>query len=272
MSDLPVAIPFLVEWAALVTVAAPFSLVNNRWIYAHPTAGLALWFGSFVSAAVSLSIAFGLAVWSVFETYLELSVAESQNDFWLRLLASFSPWLILAIGGISLAIITQRLESQIDFTKQVSIPTAHSSQRSWVHRGVRVVEIDLPVAFAFSTGTSVKDENSQIVLSTKVRKSLSSEELKSLLDHEHFHLKAGHALGQKLVQILTILTGRFMTTRVLAKETALLFELAADKHSVSRNSREALRRALTTLVGNSGSDRELGLRLAHLGDIERPAA
>ena len=272
MSDLLVAIPLLVEWALAVTVAAPFALVNNRWIYAHPTAGLMLWFGAFISAAVSLAVAFGLAVWSVFETYLKLADAASRGDVWLGLLASFSPWLILAIGGISLAVITQRLESEIDFAKPAPKPAAASSKSSWVHRGVRVVEIDLPMAFAFSLGTSVNGANSQIVLSTKVRRSLSSEELKSLLDHEHFHLKAGHALGQKLVQILGILTGRFMTTRVLAKETALLFELAADKHSAARNSRVALRTALTTLAGNTGKDRELGLRLAHLDDVERPAA
>lgn len=270
MADLLVVIPFFVGWAVAVTVLTPFALRENRWMYAHPTVGLKLWFGAFLTAALSLAISLGFAVWSVFETYLQLNEAESQSDYWWKFLASFSPWLILAIGGICLAMITQRLESEIDFKNPVPRPAATNSKSLWVHRGVRVIEIDLPIPFAFSMGTSSRHADSQIVLSTTVIKALSSEELTSLLDHEYFHLKARHARGQKLVQILAILTGRFMATRVLEKEVALLFELAADKYSAARNSRAALRNALISLTGESNPDRELTLRLAHLKDKQNP--
>ncbi|MEN9956810.1 MAG: hypothetical protein RIR46_418, partial [Actinomycetota bacterium] len=49
MSNLLVAIPLLIEWVLVVTIATPFALVNNRFVYAHPRFGLTLWFTAFTT-------------------------------------------------------------------------------------------------------------------------------------------------------------------------------------------------------------------------------
>ena len=168
MSNLLVAIPLLIEWVLVVTIATPFALVNNRFVYAHPRFGLTLWFTAFTTSALALLTALGLAVWSIFDTYATLQTASGAADFWPSIASSFAPWLLLAFGGISLALITQRLEplGSLDATAPTSI-TGGSTLR--LHRGVRVVVVEIPVVLAFSLGRSITSTDAQIVVTRQLR-------------------------------------------------------------------------------------------------------
>jgi hypothetical protein len=175
VSNLLVAIPLLIEWVLVVTIATPFALVNNRFVYAHPRFGLTLWFTAFTTSALALLTALGLAVWSIFDTYATLQNVSGAADFWPSIASSFAPWLLLAFGGISLALITQRLEplGSLDATAPTSI-TGGSTLR--MHRGVRVVVVELAVVLAFSLGRSITSTDAQIVVTRQTIAQLTEAE------------------------------------------------------------------------------------------------
>ncbi len=259
MSNLLVAIPLLIEWVLVVTIATPFALVNNRFVYAHPRFGLTLWFTAFTTSALALLTALGLAVWSIFDTYATLQTVSGASDFWPSIASSFAPWLLLAFGGISLALITQRLEplGSLDATAPTSI-TGGSTLR--MHRGVRVVVVELPFVLAFSLGRSITSTDAQIVVTRQTIAQLTEAELEAVLDHEFYHLKARHQLCNGLVKLLSLLTSRLLTTRLMTRETELLFELAADRFAAKQRGPSATGAALRLLLGQR-SDRTSVIRL-----------
>ena len=127
MSNLLVAIPLLIEWVLVVTIATPFALVNNRFVYAHPRFGLTLWFTAFTTSALALLTALGLAVWSIFDTYATLQTVSGAADFWPSIASSFAPWLLLAFGGIMMALLRREQSGRGDFI-DISM---HDSVLAW---------------------------------------------------------------------------------------------------------------------------------------------
>lgn len=259
MSDLLVAIPLLIEWVLVVTVATPFALVNNRFVYAHPRFGLTLWFAAFGSAALALMSALAIAIWSVFDTYARLQTVDASTDVAASILASFAPWLLLAFGGITLALISQRLEP---FAKTAEVEQVSFNGGSLLrkHRGVQVFVVELPVVLAFSIGRSASAGDAKIVVTRQTVETLSADELASVLDHEFYHLKARHQLGQALVKLLSALTARLLTTRLLLRETDLLTELAADQFAARNSNPATVAAALSRLIGHR-NDRASAIRL-----------
>jgi Zn-dependent protease with chaperone function len=166
---------------------------------------------------------------------------------------------LLAFGGISLALITQRLEplGSLDATAPTSI-TGGSTLR--MHRGVRVVVVEIPVVLAFSLGRSITSTDAQIVVTRQTIAQLTEAELDAVLDHEFYHLKARHQLRNGLVKLLSLLTSRLLTTRLMTRETELLFELAADRFAAKQRGPSATGAGLRVLLGQR-TDRTSAIRL-----------
>jgi Zn-dependent protease with chaperone function len=261
VSNLLVAIPLLIEWVLVVTITTPFALVNSRYVYSHPRFGIAMWFSAFASSVFALFAALGLAVWSIFDTYATLQTVRGVEDFWPSVATSFAPWLLLAFGGISLALITQRLEplGSLDATATTSI-NGGSTLR--MHRGVRVVVVELPVVLAFSLGRSITSTDAQIVITSQTIAQLTEAELDAVLDHEFYHLKARHQLCNWLVRLLSLLTSRLLTTRLMTRETELLFELAADRFAATQTGVEITNNTLKKLLANQNT-RQAKIRLTY---------
>ncbi len=262
MSDLLVAIPLLVEWVLVITLVTPLALANRTFIYSHPRLGLCLWFAAFGSAALAVFIALSVAIWSVFDTYARLRTLDASSDVAASILASFAPWLLLAFGGITLALISQRLEpfAKADEAEQVSF---NGGSLLRTYRGVQVYVVELPVVLAFSIGRSARASNAKIVVTRQTLETLSGGELESVLDHEFYHLKARHQLGQALVKLLSALTARLLTTRLMMRETDLLTELAADQFAARNSTPTTAAAALRRLIGHR-NDRASTVRLEAL--------
>ncbi|MFM1766655.1 MAG: hypothetical protein RIR81_36, partial [Actinomycetota bacterium] len=95
----------LIEYVLLISTAAPLLLVNR--FSKAPNVGIAVWFTLFFTAMAAAILSFGIAAWSIIETYYLL---QTTTDVALILAVSFAPWLLLAFAGILLALSNQRLE------------------------------------------------------------------------------------------------------------------------------------------------------------------
>lgn len=262
MPDLLVALPLLIEWVLIVTITTPFALVDSPFVYTHPRFGIAMWFAAFTSSAGAMLAAIGLAVWSVFETYATLQRVDSVENVFLSIILSFAPWVLLALGGISLALITQRLEPLGN--GEAEAPNSISGGSTIrIHRGVRVVVVDLPVVLVFSLGRSTTSADAQIVVTRQTFAQLTEVELDAVLDHEFYHLKARHPLWNGIVKVLALLTSRLLTTRLMTREIELLLELAADRYAAKQNGSVAVASALRKLLG-SNTSRQAKHRLRYL--------
>ena len=89
---------------------------------------------------------------------------------------------------------------------------------------------------------------------------LTEAELDAVLDHEFYHLKARHQLRNGLVKLLSLLTSRLLTTRLMTRETELLFELAADRFAAKQRGPSATGAGLRVLLGQR-TDRTSAIRL-----------
>jgi Zn-dependent protease with chaperone function len=263
----PIAlIALLLEWVMLVSVAAASVFTNNTWLYRRPHLGVILWFAAFATAGVATALAVFIAFSSAFEAWL----ATDSNDPWVAIAASFAPWLMLAIGGISLALVTQKMEQNLEPNTRQKADALKLLPPSDSYKSIPIITVPTDEPLALSFGKSADAEHSGILISQGALDLLTDDELLAVLEHEYFHLKSRHWLPSSAAKVISLLSFRVITSRLLAREVSLLLELAADKHSATKHNRTALRSALIKLAGES-PNRELRLRLAHLQDIEGTA-
>ena len=182
----PLIIPIAIEWVILVTTAAPMLLTGR--FNKSPKLGLAIWFAAFLSSGIATLVAVFVAVASIFETYVKLSAAPLGSAGWLQTLGiSFAPWAILAISGIALALINQRIEPLISSARDTA-PMLDAALRPWMNfNGYRVMQIELPVIVAAVA-------KGRILVSTAASRTLRESELHAVLWHEIGHLRGRRAL------------------------------------------------------------------------------
>ncbi len=257
MANNALLVLLLTSWVVDFAHAAPVILPGRRWIYRHPNLGLCLWFGLFIASVIAAAAAVVIAVLSVFATWLELQrTGVGESDWVLALTVSFAPWLILAFGGILLALVNTKLERAFQEAPRVELGLLGGKEVGRVS-GFRIIE--LPLEFNY-LGSSYSDK---AVIRTKgsVRE-LSESELQACTEHEVAHLKARHGLMLRALAFVQQSLGVFGASRVMANEVRVLIELAADRKVEDR---VAARSALLKLVGEK-PDREARLRLAFLGE------
>lgn len=228
----PLIIPIALEWVILVTTAAPLIFVGR--FNKRPRLGMAIWFSALLSSGIATLLALSVAVWSVFDTYLKLSTATLGSDGWLATLGiSFGPWLILAISGISLALINQRVEPLVANAREL-VPLLDSAARYLMtFEGYRVSQIELPIMVAAVN-------RGRILISSKAVEALSGEELNAVLWHEVGHLRGRHNELKTLASFTRTLSQWLIASRALVLEVERLSELEADRYAARRVSPELL--------------------------------
>jgi Zn-dependent protease with chaperone function len=228
----PLIILLAIEWVILVTTAAPLVLIGR--FEKSPRLGLTVWFTAFLSSGISTALAIGIAVASIFETYLKLAESPVGSSGWLATLAvSFAPWLILASSGIALALANQRLEPILASAREAG-PLLDASLRPWMtFQGYRVMRIELPIMVsAVARG--------KILISTKAARTLRESELHAVLWHEIGHLRGGHNQLKQLAGFVRSLSPWLVASKALVNEVNRLSEIDADRFALRQVDAELL--------------------------------
>lgn len=220
----PLIIPIAFEWVILVTTLAPAILTGR--FSSHPRLGLVLWFSALLSSALATAVALAVALTSVFATYVQLSQSEPGSRDWLVTLAvSFAPWLILAVSGVALALINQRLEPFITSAREVT-PLLDASMRPWMSfEGHRVMTVDLPIMLAAVVG-------SKILISRAAVSSLDEQQIHAVLWHEVGHIRGRHNALKQLAGFIRVLSPWLTATKVMITEVDRLAEVDADRYAM----------------------------------------
>ena len=225
-------IPIAIEWVILVTTLAPSLLIGrfNR----YPRIGLTFWFATLLSAGIAIATALSIALFSVVQTYLLLVENPVGSESWLfALTASFAPWLILAVAGISLVLVNQRVAPMIALANQTTplLTAAAKPVREFAGLPVRSIQVPIMVAAA---------HRGSILVSTEALASLSEAELEAVLWHEVGHIRSRHNQLKQLAGFVLLLSPWLAASRALVAEVERLAEVDADRFAAKRVSVEVL--------------------------------
>lgn len=225
-------IPLAIEWVILVTTLAPLVLAAR--FTARPRLGIFTWFATFLSAGAAVLLAVTVAIWAYTDTVAALSQDAFGGSKWLIALAvSFAPWIVLALGGISLALINQKLEPLVKVAKDVS-PLLDLGKTPLMHfEGMPVSTIEVPFAYALAT-------RREILLSRFAIEHLSERELESVLWHELGHVRQNHFDLKRLARFVLALSPRLAASQVLVTEIDKLVERAADNFALKHTNAATL--------------------------------
>jgi Zn-dependent protease with chaperone function len=220
----PLLIPIAIEWVILVTTIAPVVLVGR--FDSRPRLGLTLWFGSLLSSGLAAAIALAVAFSSIFSTYAKLLDSPfGSTDWQSTLVVSFAPWLILAISGIALALINQRLEPLINVARE-SKPLIDAAVKSWMtFEGHEVCTIELPISLAATA-------RGRILISKVAAEALDEPELRAVLWHELGHIRGRHNALKQLASLVRLLSPWLTASRALVLEVDRLAEFDADVYAL----------------------------------------
>ena len=225
-------IPLAIEWVILVTTIAPLLLVGR--FRSRPRIGILVWFTTFLTAGASVLIAVFVALWAYTDTVSALSRDEIGSGRWvIALLVSFAPWIALAVGGISLALVNQKLEPLVKASKEVKPLLDLSKSPFEDFMGVPVSTVDLPFAYALAT-------SKEILISRFAVDHLSKDELAAVLWHELCHVREKHFALKRLARLILALSPILAASRALVQEIEILVEIAADNFALKRVSSPTL--------------------------------
>lgn len=235
MSAPLIVIPLAIDWVILVTTLAPIFLPNS--FSRRPQLGIAVWLAAFLSAGVATIGILVISIWAYLDTWTALNNDELGSQSWFAaLLVSFVPWIALAAGGITLALINQKLEPYFEaaFELKPSLDQAKTFVKKFDH--VPVYVIDLGLAFAVAS-------RNQIIVSSYLVEHLSQEQLDAVLWHELRHVKQRHFLIKSLAQTIWLLSTKLTASRVMVLEVNRLLEIDADNFAKRHVSEANLRSA-----------------------------
>ncbi len=230
-------IPIALEWVILVTTLAPILYPAKKFMRSRPRTALAIWFGTLLSAGIATALALAIAIWSIYDTWtlLEANPAGSQNWF-AALLVSFAPWVLLALGGVSIALINLRIEPMIVAAKDTQPQLGLALKPMMNFMGAEVCEVQLPIALAMAN-------RSQILVSSALRQAATDEQLEAVLWHELAHLKHKHFQLKALAAYVRLLSPWLAASKALVAEVHELCEIAADQAALKTVSEPTLRSA-----------------------------
>lgn len=203
-------------------MAAPVVLANNRFFYSRPRFGVAVWLGLFCLSMLFAAIAVFLAFWSVFETWLTLDRKPLDEIDWISAGAvAFAPWIILAVGGISLALANQKLSGLFASEAKVDL-SALAGLQAATHQGYAVIELPVDVAH-------VSSSSSHIIQTRGAAAKLTESELEACWQHEAHHIRARHSRLIAFVNLADRLLRHVPATRAMKNDVSTLLEIEADK-------------------------------------------
>jgi Zn-dependent protease with chaperone function len=235
----PILLPLAVEWVILVTSLVPL-LARNRGDR-RPNIAIFSLFASLASAVIASLLALGIAVEYVVDLWQKLNATpvakRSISETLQSIGVSFAPWLLLAVAGITIALINLRLEPQIQAAReahpqiaQLLKPVGRFAGRDYFSVG----------ASAYLSFTTKLDDRQVIVISTAALQGLEKNQLDAILWHEIAHIELGHHRLKVMAQLLQSITPRIAASKTLVVELARLCEISADNYAAKRVSREVI--------------------------------
>ena len=235
----PLLLPLAVEWVILVTTLVP-QVARNRGDR-HPNLAIFSLFAALTSAGLASLLALVIAAQYVFQLWQELNAtppAERDPTHTLQSLGvSFAPWLLLAVAGITIALINLRLEPQIQAAREAHPKIAQLLTPAGRFAGREYFSVGASAYLSFTTRL---DGRQVIVISTAALNQLKQEQLDAVLWHELAHIRRGHHRLKVMAQLLQSITPRIAASKTLVVELARLSEIAADNYAAKRVSREVI--------------------------------
>lgn len=220
-----IVIPLALEWVLLITTFVPLGLVGR--FRRHPNLGIAIWLTAFLTAGLAVGSAIVTSIWAFAETYGVLRHNVFGGEQWLTAwVISFAPWLAMAVGGVSLALVNQKIEPLLATASYLKPLLASSKSPLFQFEGVPVATVELPFCYSFAT-------NQEILISKFAVETLTRKELDAVLWHELFHVQKKHFALNSLVRFIRELTPGLAASRALANEIEKLAEIAADKFALA---------------------------------------
>lgn len=211
----------LVELVMLVTISAPMFFAGR--FRKTPNLGIFLWFGSLLTSMVASLVAIGIGIYFVFNTYSSLQAGD--NPIFI-IAISFAPWLLLASGGVLLALANQRLSPLFEVTPDLGKLDDFGARYVRDYRTAQVMELEIPGYFALA-------RERKIYLSSAAF-SLPERQLEAVLRHEFGHIQLRHQLLKKLAYLIYQLLPWVVASRALKREVDVLCELAADNYALRK--------------------------------------
>lgn len=226
------AIPLALEWLLLATSLAPILL--PRVFPQNPELALATWFAVFLSAGLVLFFSIGVAIWSYLASIDALGKANSgAGSFIDFLILSFGPWLFLALTGIALALLNNRIEPALEDFRRFQPMLELVQTEFMTFERIPVFEIQSEVPIAFSTKRS-------IFVSTRAISLLTQEELAAVLLHEAAHVRKKHFVIKSLASWIHTVSPRLEASRALVFHVERLCEEIADKEALINTTAQTL--------------------------------
>lgn len=205
----------------LVTIAAPMFFAGR--FRKTPSLGIYLWLVSVSSSILASAVAFGIGLWSVFQTYVAL---QAEAALWSALISSFAPWVLLALAGVLLAVANQRLAPLFEIKPELG--SLDDLGGRWIrdYRRARVVELEIPGYFALTRGKTIYLSSQSFALPER--------QLEAVLRHEYGHIALGHQRIKRFAYLIYQLLPWVVASRALRSEIDALCEIAADNYALRR--------------------------------------
>ena len=226
------------EWVTLTTLLAPRLAAARQRLGRHPQAALALWFGLLLTAGLAIATALIMATYLAFRSWMQLNQQALGTTGWLAAVAaSFAPWLLLALGGITLALVSRTFEPLLDSARQVRQMLDLAAIPLLTFHGVPVLQMQTPTLVAFTRGSG---RGAVIVVSSGLQQALDTDEYQAVLWHEHAHARLGHGRLKSLAHAVLAVSPWLLASRALANQADWFCELAADTYAAKRVGRSVL--------------------------------
>lgn len=232
-------LPLCVEWVILVTSLVP--LVGWRGGNKRPNLTIFSLFAALTSAVVAALAAITLAALSVVDLWTTLAAEPvSQHDaakVLPAMLAAMAPWALLALAGITIAIVNLRIEPAIQAARQLHPRLEAAIKPAGDFHGVSTGIVQAPAVLSFTTRAGGQPT---IVLSSGAIEVLSEEERDAVCWHELGHIRGRHNALKLIAQALRQVAPRIAASAVLVARLEVLCEIAADNFAVKHVSRQTL--------------------------------
>ena len=183
-------------------------------------------------------MALGVAIYSAVNTYQLLSTREGTPETVPEtLLFSVLPWALIGGTGITIALLSIRLEPlRIEAQAAENFSSAFGVSTE-LFQGLKV--LDVPVDYPLAMATTVSGSK-VILISRGAKKRLSELELSAVLWHEWAHVKKGHLTAKSFASRLSAALPWSWFAQCFSHEVNVLAEISADLEASRKSGQDAL--------------------------------
>ena len=235
------ALVLAIEWVTLTTLLAPRLIALRPKLNRRPQGALVLWFSLLLSAGLASLLGLSITAYLAFDSWLTLNRNPAGTGDWLATVAaSFAPWLLLALGGISLALISRTFDPLMESARSIQTILDQAGRPLTLFQDVHVLVISTDQPLAFTRNSAAKPV---IVVTTGLLEILTPDELQAVFWHELGHLRLGHLRLKALSGAVLALSPWLLASRALVSEVNWYCELAADRFAAKQVGRNLLLQA-----------------------------